>query len=124
MEDPLYARFRNFDPAPATGDSDFMARLTHNLLTIEAIRAEQRALRRRYRRATLWAASAGFVCGFLCCLALPRLSQMVGMLLQSVEATPATVAATATWATWMLIAAVTLAVSAATYDLLRPATQY
>ena len=72
-DDPIKKIFDSYTPE-LSPDADFMAALRRRLDTVEELRAELAAERRRSRRALVWATLAGMVAGAVlmaCCPPLP-----------------------------------------------------
>lgn len=75
MDDRLKQIFDDFNPQLGS-DTEFMRRMERQIHTIEVIKEETAALRRKSRRAIAVAALTGFVVGMLSSLTLPWLGEM------------------------------------------------
>lgn len=81
-DDKLKELFDNYSPKLSSG-TQFMSRMKRNMETIEFIKAQNVAVRRRYRKAIAAAAIAGFFVGVAFTFAMPYLTEMVVSLMEA-----------------------------------------
>ena len=78
-DDKIISLFKDFNPR-MTSDAAFMRQLEDRLRSVEIVKKEIEAGRRRCRRAVVASATVGLVAGILLGLALPTLSGLLSNL--------------------------------------------
>lgn len=113
----IRALFNAYRQTPSS-DTDFMRRLEQKMDAIEYIRRRNTCTVRRYRRAMVAAAIAGFVSGAVFTMAVPYIEHIIQKTLQFIDL-PHGVGQNLAWIAVTVLSALAAFV---TYDLMTPTT--
>lgn len=115
-EDKLHKLFKDYDPE-LSSDFYFMDRLKNNLESVEIVKNKNAELHTARRHALMIAGLAGFVAGFVCCMFLPVLGEMVKDLFMGAGWRQETVAENSIVISVVFVSVIAVVMSLCTYDI-------